>query len=341
MQAARDRAGAATEGPLLDPQDIRTLERLSLESLDAIVTGLVGEREAPGRSTGFEFADYRRYTPGDDVRRIDWNVYARLRELYVRTAPQEASLWLSVLLDASRSMDTGKPNKLRYGRRLAALLGAVALLHSDAVEMHTLSDGDSAASGSFDSGGDALGAMVSELERLPAGRTTQLRESLRRAAKSGWQPEMAVLISDGLVADDELAAAIAELASSARRATLVHVVDPADGAGELEGSTLLLDSETGRQIDALITPEVRERYAARYEGWRAGVERQCRARGVRYVRADVTIDPLELLIAGARDGRLLDPEESIRPATPRRNATSAASARIHQSGRSPLASAPS
>ena len=277
----------------------------SFESLDAIVAGLVGEREASGRTVGFEFADYRPYVAGDDVRRIDWNIYARLHELYVRTSPQQASLWLSVLLDASRSMDSGEPNKLFYGRRLAALLGAVALLRGDAVELHTLSDGASADSGAFDSGSDVLGAMVDELERLPAGRSTDLQESIRRAATSGWQPEIAVLISDGLIPREELAAAIAELARSARSATFVQVSDPAGMVGDWAGSTLLLDSETGQRIDATVTPEVQQRYAERYAGLGAEIERQCRANGVRCVKADVTVDPLELLVAGAREQSLV------------------------------------
>jgi uncharacterized protein (DUF58 family) len=306
MQADTDRRGAVGEhGPLLDREDIRALERLSAASLDAIVAGLVGQREGPGQSAGFEFADYRRYTPGDNVNRIDWSIYARLRELYIRTAPQEASLRLSVLLDGSRSMDTGEPNRLHYGRRLAALLGAVALLHSDAVEVQMLSDGESVTSGSFDSGGGALGAMVVELERLPSGRTTELARSIRRSGRSGWTPETAVLISDGLQAGDDLAAALVELARSARAATLVHVGEPVDELRGREGSTLLVDSETGRRIDAIVTADALASYEARHARWRTGIERQCRASGVGYVLADARIDPLELLIATAREETLL------------------------------------
>jgi uncharacterized protein (DUF58 family) len=306
MQADADRTGARGEhGPLLDREDIRTLEGLSAASLDAIVAGLVGQREGPGQSAGFEFADYRRYTPGDNVNRIDWNIYARLRELYVRTAPQEAGLRLSVMLDGSRSMDTGEPNRLRYGRRLAALLGAVALLHSDAVEVQMLSDGESVTSGSFDSGAGALGTMVLELERLPSGRTTELARSIRRSGKSGWTPEVAVLISDGLQRGEDLAAALVELARSSRSATLVHVSEPVEELRGRGGSTLLVDSETGRQIDAILTADALASYEARHARWRAGIERQCRARGVGYVLADVRIDPLELLIAAAREETLL------------------------------------
>jgi uncharacterized protein (DUF58 family) len=301
-----EHVSSAAEGTgLLGREDIAALEQLSLESLDAIVAGLVGEREASGRTVGFEFADYRPYVAGDDVRRIDWNIYARLHELHVRTSPQEASLWLSVLLDASRSMDSGVPNKLFYGRRLAALLGAVALLRDDAVEVHTLSDGASADSGGFDSGSDVLGAMADELERLPAGRSTDLRESIRRAATSGWQPEVAVLISDGLVPPQELADASLELARSARSPTFVHVTDPVGEVADWAGSTLLVDSETGQRIDATITPDVQQRYAQRYADLSAEIARQCHANGVRYVKADASVDPLAFLIAGARDRSLV------------------------------------
>ena len=259
-------------------------------------------------------------------------------------------------------MDSGEPNKLFYGRRLAALLGAVALLREDAVEVHTLADGASADGGSFDSGSDVLGAMVDELERLPAGRTTDLRESIRRAATSGWQPEIAVLISDGLVPREELAAAALELARSARSATVVQVTDPVGMVADWAGSTLLLDSETGQRIDATITPEVWQRYAESYARLSEEIARQCRANGVRYVKADTSVDPLEFLIARAREqslaangaGRLTlagaqaarvevraAPErDSIRPATPTRKATSASSASSRHSECSLLPSAP-
>lgn len=306
MAAASGRAGAGSTRPsLLDREDIQALERLSLESLDALVAGLVGQREGPGRSDGVEFAGYRRYTPGDDVRRIDWNIYERLRELHVRTSPQEATVWLSVLIDASRSMGAGERDKLRYASRLAALLGAVALLHADAVEIHALSDGDSVLLGSFDSGGGELDALVDELERLPPGRTTDLAHSIRRSGRSGSEPEMMVLISDALVASDALAEALEELARAARAATLVHVVDPGGGVGDLGGSTLLLDSESGRRIDATITAEVQAQYAARYARWCERVREQCRAHGVGYVSAPSTIDPLAVLLGAAREQSML------------------------------------
>jgi len=81
--------------------------------VDAIVAGFGGQRAGAQRTRGLEFVDYRRYTPGDDLRSIDWNVYARLREVVVKAAPAEGHVDLALLLDGSRSMDDGTPSRIR------------------------------------------------------------------------------------------------------------------------------------------------------------------------------------------------------------------------------------
>jgi uncharacterized protein (DUF58 family) len=292
------------EPALLSRDDVRQLERLSLSALEAIGAGLVGRREGPGRGTGVEFADYRQYVLGDDVRRIDWNVYARLHELLVTTAPREARLWLSILLDTSRSMDHGQPSKLHYGRRLAALLGTVALLRGDAVQVQVLADGDAVASGRLDAA-TVLGVLAVEIERLPAGRVTQLARSLRHARAGRDQPEIAVLITDALVPLDDLDGALVELARAADSSVLVHVLDQAESATGPLASVELRDLETGRTMRAEITEQVQRRYAEHYEQFRARVEANCRARGVRYMPAPTAVDPLELLISSGSNGPIL------------------------------------
>jgi len=290
--------------PLLTRDDVRRLERLSLVSLEAIAAGLIGHREGDGRGVGVEFADYRRYTPGDDLRQIDWNVYGRLRELLVKTSPREARVWLSVLLDTSRSMDTGQPNKLRYGRRLATLLGTVALLKADCVQVHVLSDGGAVAGGRLDAA--AMMKLLSvEVERLPQGRTTDLESSIRAARAGGDEPELAVLITDGMVPPDDLAAALSELARYSRGTALVHVVDPTGQPPVPAGDFDLRDAETGETLRVVVTEEVRRRYEARDREFRARIERHCRRTGVHYVAAPTSVNPLELLLDAAHTGMLV------------------------------------
>ncbi len=292
------------EPTLLTRDDVRQLERLSLVSLGAIAAGLIGQREGAGRGQGVEFADYRRYTPGDDVRRIDWNVYARLRELLVTTSPQEARVWMSVLLDTSRSMDYGQPNKLRYGRRLATLLGTVALLRADRVQVQVLSDGGAVAGGQLDAA-SMLRLLSVEVERLPEGRTTDLARSIRAARAGAADPELAVLITDGMVSPGDLAAALSEFARFARSAAFVHVVDPADEVALPTGDVELRDLETSQALRVVITAEVRQGYEERYREFGARVEAQCRANGINYVAAPTSVDPLELLLDMARSATLI------------------------------------
>lgn len=292
--------------PLITHQDLRALEQLTLDSLDAVLGGIGSRQGGPGRTGGFEFADYRRYTEGDDARRIDWSVYARLRELHVRTPPQETGLTLAILLDASASMESGEPSKLKYAQRLAALLSAIALMRADTVQVHTLYDGDAVTGGLYASSG-MLGPLAHELSGIPSGRTTELASSVRRARDQGADAEMAVLISDALTPPDQMAAALHELAREAGSAVLLHIVDESDATAGPSGPAALVDRETGRRLEIEVTEDAKARYAERYARLRDDVENACRAEGVRYVGALTSVDALTLLLENARTASLLMP----------------------------------
>jgi uncharacterized protein (DUF58 family) len=295
---------ADVEQPLLTREDVRQLERFSLDTLEAINVGLVGQREGASRGEGVEFADYRPYTPGDDLRRIDWHVFARQHELVVKMAPGESRASLSVMLDASRSMDLGEPNKLRYGRRLTALLGTVALLRSDAIQVQVLSDGNAVAGGQLDAPG-MLAALAFEVAQLPSGRTTQLERSVRRARISSARQELAVLISDCLTPPDDLNGALRELGQSATAATLLHVLDPTEASPALRGSVELQDRETGQRLVATMTDELVHRYLEHYREFLEATQAACRANGIHYVPASTSVDPLELLVESGRRGVMM------------------------------------
>jgi uncharacterized protein (DUF58 family) len=292
--------GAPTE-PLVSGDDLRVLERLTLDSLGAVLDGVGGRSGGPQRGGGFEFADYRRYIPGDDVRQIDWNLYERLHELHVRVAPQESRLALSVLIDASASMEFGEPTKLYYARRLGALLGVIALLRSDTVQIHTLADGAAVTGRLYDSRG-MIDQLVDELETFPGGRTTDLAASVRRARDEGADAKLAVLISDALVPDQQLRDALHELGRYAQTAALVHVVDPVDADAGPPGSIVLVDGETGERVELDISDDARVAYAERYAQLETSVERACRTAGVQHVVARTAVDALDLLVERASLG---------------------------------------
>lgn len=297
---------ARTAEPLITSHDIRVLEQLTVDSRDALLGGIGSRQGDAGRTGGFEFADYRRYAEGDDARWIDWPVYARLRELHVRTPPQEMRLALAILVDASASMDSGEPSKRYCAQRLAALLGAIALMRADTVQIHTLHDGDAVTGGLHATSG-MLGPLAHELSQIPSGRTTDLASSVRRARDQGADAEMAVLISDALTPPDQLASALHELTRDTRSPVLLQIVDATDATAGPSGPAALVDRETGHRLELDVTDETKTRYAERYARFRSAVERSCRAEGVRYVEAPTSVDALTLLLENARTASLLMP----------------------------------
>lgn len=303
---------------LLDGATLRKLQRLRLRDLDAIVRGLLGESavDVGSGGRGVEFADYRPYAPGDDLRRIDWNVYARLRQPFVRTSPQERETGLALLLDGSRSM--GAPegaaqrhaerpgasgsdgSARRHAERLAALLGAVALLRGAPVQLTVLADGE-AHDGEPLTGEQRVPALLDQLERLPRGRGTDLAAGLRARRPLAAGAEVAALVTDALVPVPDLDAALAELAR-ADAATVLHVTEAVGGAS---GPVELVDAESGERLALDLTPDVLAAHAAAVEEHAAVVAARCRAHGVGCVRLEAGHDPFEQVAALADQQELV------------------------------------
>src|SRR6188508_513510 len=123
---------------VFDEAFLRQLERLLLLMRSPARGGLKGGRRSVKRGQSVEFADYREYALGDDLRQLDWNVYARLEKLFVKLFIEEEDVTVTLLLDASASMATGHPQKLTFAKRAAAALGYIALASEDKVSVSAL-----------------------------------------------------------------------------------------------------------------------------------------------------------------------------------------------------------
>ncbi|HET6174049.1 MAG TPA: DUF58 domain-containing protein [Gaiellales bacterium] len=288
------------ERPLLDGELLRQLDRLRLSTLTAIVAGLVGERQGRARVARLEFADYRPYVPGDELRRIDWNVYRRLHQLVVKVGAEDGRLSLVLLVDTSRSMRVGQPSKARAAQRMAAALAAIALLRGDQAEVHALGDGHSRPLVRLD-GPRQLTQLVYELERLPESLGTGLEAALSDYARGGRPSDVALLISDAHVPPEELEPALRTLASCARTAGLIHLVSEDELETELRGPVELRDAESGRAIETTLDDRTAAEYADRFAGFEDAVRDQCRELGLRYLRARSDEEALDLLLAHASD----------------------------------------
>jgi uncharacterized protein (DUF58 family) len=288
------------ERPLLDGELLRQLDRLRLSTLTAIVAGLVGERQGRARIARLEFADYRPYVPGDELRRIDWNIYRRLHQLVVKVGAEDGRLSLVLLIDTSRSMRIGQPSKFRAAQRMAAALAAIALLRGDQAEVHALGDGRSRSLVRLD-GPRQITQLVYELERLPEALGTGLEAALSEYARAGRPSDVAMLISDVHVPPAELDSALQTLASCARTAGLIHVVAGDEPETALRGPVELRDAESGRVIETTLDDQAAAEYAERFAGFEDTVRERCRELGVRYLRARSDEDTLDLLLAHAAD----------------------------------------
>lgn len=307
--AGSGRAGAAPAdgAELLDAELLRQLELLSLNSLGAVLSPLEGEHPGAARTRLGELAGYRAYQPGDDPRLIDWNAFARLEELLVRTSAAHEGMLLTLLVDCSRSMAIparpGGMTPLRQAMRLAAAFGAVALLHSDAVRVCALADG-TGWPGEVLSGQAAVGRLLGELAGLPAGTATDLAGSLRTCLPAGARGLGPVALLSDLLAPEGLDQALDLLPPGGAVLHVTEAVDPL-GAAALAGgprgtgTVELRDGETGEVVTVTVTPALRARYARLREARGAALAARCAAAGLRYIPVDTAAEVADVLFGDA------------------------------------------
>ncbi len=281
---------------LLDETTLRKLDQLSLVARRARAGQNAGERRSTKRGTSVEFADYRDYTKGDDLRRVDWNIYARLERPYVKLFEEEEDLAVHVLLDGSGSMEWGEDgdketrgqeeggNKWLYARRLAAALGYVALTSGDRLTVANLNSPSAirhSLFGPLRGRGHTL-RLFEWLEGLGAAGTTDLNAALRSYAISGGRAGLAVLISD-MFSPSGYVEGLTALAARGYEVILLHTLSPDEVNPPLGGDLRLLDVETGDPQEVTIDGGMRSLYRRRLAAWRDEIRVACRARDVRYI----------------------------------------------------------
>ena len=173
-----------TEGPRsrsgnfpLDASTLQQLDNLALVTRRAMASGRPGRRRSPLAGSSMEFADYRRYAPGDDFRRIDWRAYARLERLFLRLFEAEENLTVTILIDCSDSMQYGEPSKASLAAKLAAALAYIALKCEESVIVGALSN-RLLAYRRAGSGTHAIWTVGEFLNHLPQSGSTDLNRAL-------------------------------------------------------------------------------------------------------------------------------------------------------------------
>jgi len=286
--------------------DLALLARLRFVTRKRKRGGMWGERRSTRRGAGLEFADYRDYTPGDDPRRVDWNLYARLDRPYVRLHEEEEDLAVMVLLDSSASMAWGEGEAARWPavQRLAAAFGTMALLGGDAlwgVALRTPSAGMSWGPGR---GRGLLPGWQAWCAATAPSGTTALADALRDIASRTSRPGLALLLTDGYDLDG-LRAGLATLAGRGHEVILLHILTPDELVPTLRGDLRLVDTETGDKREVTVDGAALDAYQRRLASWQTELRALAGKHGGRYAMLRTDIPLRRMLLEDLRHARIV------------------------------------
>ncbi|MBK7404157.1 MAG: DUF58 domain-containing protein [Phycisphaerales bacterium] len=308
---------------LLGPGLARRLDRLDVLSRKVFAGRLPGERRSKRRGESVEFDDYRDYSPGDDLRRIDWNVFARFDRFSVKLFRAEEDLGLHLLLDCSASMLAGggdEPSKIVFAHRMAMALAYIGLVNQNRVSVSVFGH----------SGADPLRRLASLRGRVQTSRVARfLLESLADA-EAGLGPGavergrgdferamrafglsrsgsgVVILLSDALIPDGLEAGLSYLVGGGGVDATLIQTLAPTEiapergvGAG-LVGDLRLTDAETGRGVEVTMSAGVIRRYKQRLDAHVERVQRACNSRGIGHLLVPSDSDVGDLVLSQLR-----------------------------------------
>ncbi|MFN2237401.1 MAG: DUF58 domain-containing protein [Anaerolineales bacterium] len=305
---------------LFDESFLYKLERLSVMSRRSLSGQLQGERRSLKRGQSVEFADFRPYSSGDDIRRIDWNAYARLERFFLKLFVEEEDLTVHILVDVTHSMDWGQPNKLEYAVRAAGALGYITLAGLDRLTITTLSNEniENEKSGYFapHRGKQSVSALFGFLESylpqktnkpIPHKTYSNLAPILQAYAHRAKSPGPLIIISDLFETPLDsnknqisMQQALNSLAAKGYEVTLLHILSPDEVNPDLSGELKLLDCESGAELEITADFDLMEKYRRSLSEWRTDLRKFCAARGMHYVPVATDLPLEELLFSWMR-----------------------------------------
>ena len=286
---------ATSPAQLLSPEMLAQLERLELVTRKVFRGRMKGERRSKRKGQSVEFADFRNYVPGDDLRFIDWNLYARLEKLFLKMYLEEEDLHFYALIDTSASMDFGNPTKLYYAKQLAAALGFIGLCRTDRVRMETLGQ-PARQPGPVLRGRHSLWRMVEFLAGIEAGESVPLAHGVKNFCLRNSGQGILVLISD-LMDKQGYESAFRMLLAQQMDIYVIHLLSPEEIDPDVKGDLKLVDCEDGDVAEITVSRPLMERYQRTLATFVDGARDFCARRGISYLLANTDV-PVDQMVSG-------------------------------------------
>jgi uncharacterized protein (DUF58 family) len=293
----------------IDPATLMRIKNLEVRAKVVVDGFLSGLHRSPYHGFSVEFTEYRQYTPGDDLRFLDWRLFARSDRYYLKRFEDETNLRCYLLVDLSQSMafrsEPREYDKAEYAKTVAATIAYFLTLQRDAVGLITFDQSiRDYLPARFRSG--HMHRLMMCLEKAPAGTATDLGLPLEQIARTARKRGLVVLISDLLAPIDLLQTKLGYLRSQGHEVVVIRTLDPAEVTFQFQEESLFFDMESGREL--YIDPAaVRESYQQKFTAHVQELKRICNSLGMDYyeLTTDQSLDHalFDLLNARMRRGR--------------------------------------
>ena len=255
------------------------LTRFNLVVNKRVTSNLAGPRRSIAAGRGSTFKDYRIYAPGDDIRLIDWKVYARTDNLYVKIKEEERNLIVHIILDGSASMDFGRPiSKFDYASMIGVGFAYLALRNNEKFQFSTFADQLEIFQPRR--GMSHLAAMVQHLNSIKPKGHSKLLDTTRQYKKVIGSKSLLVIASDFLVNIEEIREAFYLLGD--HEIKIIQVLDRVEKELKMEGDMKLIDSETRGLLRTFISPRLRMDYQQQLDAHCARIEEACNKLNINY-----------------------------------------------------------
>ncbi len=275
-------AQPATTPDLLPPRLLARLERMELVSRKVFRGRLKGERRSRRKGQSVEFADFRNYVPGDDLRFVDWNLYARLDKLFLKLFLEEEDLHVYFLVDASPSMDFGEPTKFFTAKQVAASLGFVGMCRGDRVKIEFL--GQVNKTSPLLRGRSQLWRMTDFVQSVQPTEVFNLTDAVKRFCLRTSGRGIVVLLSD-LMDKNGYESALRLLVAQQMDVFVLQILSKEEMEPELAGDLKLVDCEDEDEAEISVSNAVIKRYKATLAAYVDQARKFCAQRDMTYLLA--------------------------------------------------------